>query len=250
MQNLTKTIKIPSNGLFGGAKEITIRALQNKERKILLEARDFSVFEQLLRSVTVQPQQFTTENLHINDIMYVMYELRNLSFGPTYTQKHKCQHCGKEQDVTINIDEMKPIILSDEDVEKAKEIKVVLPVSQDTVYLQLIPNGKSKEIERLVKQKQARENLKSVEGYDYTLRMCEAITKIESKETVDTQLAKVAYLNNMAMKDLLAIENATAKIIFGLDRKLFIPCSNCIEEMEVHGAIVPEFFRPTDFTIN
>ena len=52
------------------------------------------------------------------------------------------------------------------------------------------------------------------------------------------------------MKDLLSIEEATNKIEFGLDRKLYRTCINCNEEMEVYGAIVPEFFRPSIISSN
>ena len=35
MENLEKTYNVPSNGVFGGPKQITIRAMTTREEKIL-----------------------------------------------------------------------------------------------------------------------------------------------------------------------------------------------------------------------
>ena len=45
METLERTYPIPINGLFGGPKEITLRAMTTREEKILLSTRDFSVFD-------------------------------------------------------------------------------------------------------------------------------------------------------------------------------------------------------------
>ena len=53
MNYLEKTYKIPSNGVFDGPKEITLREMTTKEEKIMLGTKDLSVFERLVKSCTI-----------------------------------------------------------------------------------------------------------------------------------------------------------------------------------------------------
>ena len=54
MNTFEKTVQLPSNGLFGGPKEITLRAMTTKEEKIILSSRDFSVFENIYNEKTLK----------------------------------------------------------------------------------------------------------------------------------------------------------------------------------------------------
>ena len=111
MKTVEKTFQLPSNGLFGGPKEITLRAMTTKEEKILMTSRDFSVFERLVKSCCVEPKDLDIGLLHQNDIMYLIYALRELTFGTTYNQEIKCPECGAKQEIEVDISEMEVNIL-------------------------------------------------------------------------------------------------------------------------------------------
>ena len=90
MDTIEKRIQLPSNGYFGGPKEVTIRAMTTREEKIILSARDFSVFTQLVRSCITDPEDIDVGLLHQNDIMYLVYALRELTFGNTCHRGLRC----------------------------------------------------------------------------------------------------------------------------------------------------------------
>ena len=97
MESFEKTFKLPSNGYFGGPKEITLRAMTTKEEKLLYTSRDLGFLDRLIKSCCIEPTDLDTTTLHQNDIMYLTFALRELTFGNTYMQEVVCPHCGRER---------------------------------------------------------------------------------------------------------------------------------------------------------
>lgn len=242
METLERTYPIPSNGLFGGPKEITLRAMTTREEKILLSTRDFSVFDRLIKSCCVEPKELDTDLLHQNDIMYLTYVLRDLTFGNTYTQEINCPECGFKQEIEVDISDMEINILNVENIED--RLKVTLPVSGDTLQLKLLSNGDNKRITKMIKTKTAKGRLQDPKSYEYTVRLMETIVT-KNDEDFENSEAKRNYVDTLNMKDLIAIQNTLKDIDFGIDNSIVVTCLSCLEDIEVNGLICPEFFRPT-----
>lgn len=92
MNNIEKIFQLPSKRAFGGP--IEIRYDWKRGEKILLTARDFTVFERLVESCTVKPKDLDLGTLNQNDIMYFVCDLRVLTSGNTYLQGIVCSKCG------------------------------------------------------------------------------------------------------------------------------------------------------------
>ena len=152
MKYLEKTFKVPSNGVFGGPKKVTLREMTTREEKILLGTRDFSVFERLVKSCCVD-EDISFDKLHTADIMYLTFMLRELTYGPEYTQEVDCPHCGKAQTITADITEMNPKILSDADAKKLSEGVTVELSNKDKVTVSMLSIGDANAIERIIKTK-------------------------------------------------------------------------------------------------
>lgn len=242
MNTVEKTIKLPSNGLFGGPKEITIRAMTTKEEKILVSSRDFSVFERLLKSCCVEPEDLDTGLLHQNDIMYLVYAIRQLTFGDTYTQEINCPECGFKQDIEVNISEMEVNILDTEDLEERLTVK--LPVNGDTLQLKILSSGDIKRLDKQVKSKFSKGKIKDPDAYEFLIKLMEVIVTKNGEEFED-QEEKKHYVDNLHMRDLVTIQNTLKEVEFGLDPSIIRTCERCNEDMEVSGLICPEFFRPS-----
>lgn len=242
MNTIEKRIQLPSNGYFGGPKEVTIRAMTTKEEKIILSARDFSVFTQLVRSCIVDPEDIDVGLLHQNDIMYLVYALRELTFGNTYTQEVICPECGFKQETEIDINEMNVTYLDSEGLEDTLLVK--LPVNGDELQLKLLSSGDNNRLDKQVKNRTAKGKVQDPETYEFTIKLMETIV---SKNGGDFESFedKRNYVDTLNMKDLVAIQNTLNKIEFGLDPSVVITCNKCKEEVEVSGLICPEFFRPT-----
>lgn len=242
METVEKTIKIPSNGYFGGPKEVTLRAMTTKEEKILLSTRDYTVFDRLLKSCCIEPKDLDTSLLHQSDIMYLVYELRQLTFGSKYTQTVTCPVCGFKQEIEIDITEMEVSYLDTENVSGL--LIAELPVSGDNLQLKLLSSGDIRAIDKKIKMKVSKGKVKDPDTYEFTVKLMEAI---ESKngEPFNNEDEKKNYVDNLHMQDLVEIQNTISRIDFGLDNTIVRECAKCHDDMEVAGLICPEFFRPT-----
>ena len=242
MNSFEKTVQLPSNGLFGGPKEITLRAMTTKEEKILMSSKDFSVFDRLVKSCCIEPKELDTGLLHQNDIMYLVYALRQLTFGDSYVQEIVCPECGFKQEVEIDISEMTINLLDTEGLEKKLQVK--LPVNGDELQLKLLSSGDIKRLDKVVKIKASKGKLLDPESYEFTIKLMETIVTKNGEEFEDEE-AKRHYVDELNMRDLVAIQNTLSKIEFGLDNTVIKTCSKCKEDVEVNGLICPEFFRPS-----
>lgn len=243
MESFEKTFKLPSNGYFGGPKEITLRAMTTKEEKLLYTSRDLGFLDRLIKSCCVEPKDLDTTTLHQNDIMYLTFALRELTFGNTYMQEVTCPMCGTKQPVEIDISEMNIEILDTDGIEE--KLTVNLPVNKDTLQLKLLSRGDTQRLERIVKQKTTKGKLKNPEEYELLIKLAELIVT-RNGEDFESYEDKLHYVDTLNLRDLNVIQKAISKLDFSLDNSNLRVCSRCGEEMEVAGLISPEFFHPTE----
>lgn len=242
MKTIEKKFQLPSNGLFGGPKEIVLRAMTTKEEKILMTSKDFSVFERLVKSCCVEPKDLDIGLLHQNDIMYLVYALRELTFGPTYNQEINCPECGAKQTIEVDISEMDVDVLDTDNLDQKLVVK--LPISKDTLQLKLLSSGDLKRLEKQVKTKAVKGKLKDPESYEFLIKLMETIVS-RNGEDFESIEEKQNYADNLHMQDLVAIQNVLTSIEFGINPAIVRTCNSCNEDVEVNGLICPEFFRPS-----
>ena len=242
MNTFEKTVQLPSNGLFGGPKQITLRAMTTKEEKILMTTRDFSLFERLIISCCVEPKDFDIGKLHQNDIFYLIYALRNITFGDTYEQEMECPECGVKRPIEVHISELETLILDTDGLEEKMTIK--LPVNEDTLVLKFLSIGDIKRIDKLVKVKSQKGKLQDPESYSFITKLMETIVS-RNGEDFENEAEKRNYVETLHMRDINAIQKCMSDIEFGLDNTIIVDCSNCGEEVETRALIAPEFFRPS-----
>ena len=242
MNTIEKTFQVPSNGAFGGPKEITLRAMTTKEEKILMSTKDLSVFDRLIKSCCVEPKDLDIGLLHQNDIMYLVYALRSITFGNTYIQEMTCPECGFKQEIEVDIGEMNINILDTEDLDE--RLTVTLPIAKDTLQLKMLSSGDIKRLDKQIKAKVTKGKIQDPDSYEFLIKLMETIVNRngEDFESIDE---KRNYTDNLHMQDLVAIQNTLKNIEFGLDNSIIRTCNKCGEDVEVNGLICPEFFRPT-----
>ena len=240
METLERTYKVPSAGLFGGPTEVTLRPMTTKEEKIIYTSRDMSFIEKIVKSCIVEPKNVDIDLLHPNDITYLLYMIRELTFGPNYKQKMQCPYCGLRQDIEIDITEMTYEILDLESLDEKLNVK--LPVCGDTIQLKLLSQGDFNHIDEYIKRLVRQNKLEDPEGYKYVYRFAKMIKTINGEEKEDIKEV-ISYVDNLNMRDFGAIKDILQSIPIGINTLNIRKCRNCGEEVEVFGAAVPEFFR-------
>ena len=239
METLTKDFEVPSKGIFGGPEKVTLRPMTTKEEKLLYTANDSTFIEKIVKSCCIDPKDLDTNKLHPADLTYLLFMLREMTFGPTYRQQMQCPYCNLKQDIEIDITEMK-VYLLDED-ELNENVSFELPICGDAIELKLLSNGDISNIAKEVKRLNRQDKLQDAESYEYIYRFASCIKTINNEERPIKDI--MDYLDNLNLRDFDEIKKRLSKIHIGLDTSLIRNCKKCGEEVEVLGTTVPEFFR-------
>lgn len=245
----TQEIELPSAGYFGGPAKVRIRRMTIREEEILYLADDNPTYlDDIALSCIVSPKNISLNVLHPNDLMYLLYAIRNISFDSQYKQNSICPMCRQAHLETVDITQL-PINFLDKDyVNLMKEVK--LPLSGDTVGIKILTEGELLElddrIQREIRAKKITDS-KKAKLYEFQMRREAVIDTVNGEPFKDIE-SKRNYINMMASKDYNKIVNASSAIrdSFGLDRKLEVKCPYCKRPYESEASIVPEFFRPSD----
>ena len=240
METLTKEFELPSQGLFGGPKKVTVRPMTTREEKMLYTTKDATYLDKIVKSCIVEPSDCSLDNLHAADITYLLFMIREMTFGPNYKQNMQCPYCNHQQLIEIDITEMANYLLDFEELEKYSTIE--LPICGDTIKIKLLSNKDVNEINKTIKQLAKRDKVLDIDGYEYTYRFAKLIESINGEEVEDIKEV-VSYLDNLNLRDFDEIKKALSNIRIGIDTTNIRECKKCGEEVEVQGLITPEFFR-------
>ena len=94
---------------------------------------------------TCMENNYSAKKLLSYDAIYMMYALRQITYGTDYHFKVKCSDCGKEFGYDMSVSD----IDFEELKEKVDEREIKLPVSKYTVTMRLLRLGDEEEITRL-----------------------------------------------------------------------------------------------------
>ena len=245
----TQEVELPSQGYFGGPTKVRIRRMTIREEEILYLSDDNPTYlDDIALSCIVSPKNISLNVLHPNDLMYLLYAIRNISFDSQYKQNSICPMCRQAHLETVDITQL-PINFLDADyVNLLKEVR--LPLSGDTIGIKVLTEGEllalDEKIQHEIRAKKINDT-KKAKLYEFQMRREAVINTVNGEPFKDLE-TKRNYINAMASKDYNKIVNVSSLIrdSFGLDRRLEVKCPYCKRPYESEASIVPEFFRPSD----
>lgn len=245
----TQEIELPSAGYFGGPSKIKIRRMTIKEEEILyLSDSNPNFLDDLALSCIVSPSNVTLDVLHPNDLLYILFAIRNITFDNMYQQNSICPSCRQNHLENVDITKLPINFLIAKDIDEMRNVK--LPDNGDTIRLNILTEGQLLALDEKIKREIRQHKIMDVNQaklYEFQVRREAFVDSVNDKEFNSLE-EKRNYLNTLTSKDYNKIINTTNKIrdSFGLDRKLEINCPFCGRPYESEAAIVPEFFRPID----
>ena len=238
---LTEVVKMPSRGMIPGVpKEVTIRAIQRKDKKKMLMSETDNILLSLLQYSIVAPTDFNVYNLLPFESEYLLYRLRILTYGPNHTFKHKCQYCGETNDVEMDLNSIPILELPD----KFKiTFDITLPVSGNVLTCKLLSEG-----EKLNINKQAKElkNATGNDNVDIDMIWEARIVAINGNSKI-APIEKSQFLDEMNDYDSEYFMEYYIKYEgnYGLQTKLKYSCDKCGKMNESDMPSIYTFFRPT-----
>lgn len=237
------TVLLPSKGILykedNIPANITLRGMTTKDEKIMYASQGADVFKKILRNCIVSPENIDINRLISADEMFLILQLRMVTFGDKYKVRSTCPHCGSVDEHEISLSDFDIMYLDDNFTEP---INIELPASGDTLSLRLLRNSDTEYVEKYARRfaKQFNQNYKEVM---YICRMAKYITAINGKP-VDFVDAR-SYVENMVSLDSAKMQTVINSIIVGVDTIVDHECTSCGELYDFAMPITSEFFRPT-----
>jgi hypothetical protein len=243
----SETISLPSKGWFYedsnplSSGQVEMKMMTAKEEDILTNQNYIQkgvVFQKLLRSLILDP------NININDILLMdqnslMLAARRLAYGDKYKVKVSCPRCSEENDISIDLSEIKD---SDIDVEKfprgLNEFEFTLPKSGVVIKYKLL---NQKDQESIDSETRVLRKINKNESSDVTTRLRHIITSVNGN--TDKIYIKNFVLNMLSF-DAKSLRDHMIETLPSVDMTFNFECSSCshLERMDVPMTV--QFFWP------
>lgn len=241
---IQETFTLPSRGKcypnMDVPEQITLRAMNTMDEKIRVSSNNpFVSTPTLIQNCILNTDSVKAEELKFFDLYFLMFKLRTITYGSEYKLKGiYCDHCGKEQEITANIDDLKVNYLPDDFVEP---FNIKLPISGDVLGCKLLSAKDYDDIQRETERRSS----KGMDDSDFILSYVQRIVTINGEATVPALVEN--YVQEMNARDLRAFDIEYGKISnnVGLDLTYTCQCPTCGAEMTFQVPLVNEFFRPT-----
>lgn len=118
--NVEKTI-LPTNGLVGYEREVTISAMKGRHLSAMLSSLDEGSIDSVIEDI-IEPKIDINE-LTDEDKTFILHKSRVLTFGNLIKQTLKCPICGDVHEYEIHYDNFEITYLTEEDTQKTVEVE-------------------------------------------------------------------------------------------------------------------------------
>jgi len=242
---ISEKYEIPSRGKVYGdldvPSEFTLRAMTTLEEKMRLAGQGLSTIPNLINACLMSPTDFDTSILKIFDLQFLMYKLRIVTYGPEYKLVVRCDNCGKENDVVVNLDDL-PVKYAEDNYIEPFTVGP-LPVSGDIITCRILSANDFIEIE-----KESKRILSKTPNYvgdpEFILTYRYKISTINGQEVLPFKLQE--YIEKMHARDMRFFDSKYADLTenIGLDFEQVHVCTSCGSDIKYTLQVTDEFFRP------
>ena len=171
------------------------------------------------------------------DLLAIYIKIRSISLGSIIPTVSVCPACGNKQTTDWELNKIECNFLGLD----SYPIKITLPESKETLYLE-IPTIKSSKIAKGEAQKRAARYNKKVSDYLDTFSMLICVRSDHGMDLV----TRAEWYENLQLKDAMFIDQAFSLIQdFGLVTRQRVICKDCNHPYMVPLQINKEFFRPS-----
>ena len=226
LQNVTDKmrwiqVELPSQGLLypEAQKVVDIRPITFDDERMLKStqgSRDAEgTLEKLLRNCIrgIDVSEMTPE-----DKLYVLYRLRGISYGDTYTLEHDCENCGTRSKLDLSINTLKTTPLKEE------HMRFVLPDSQQEIQIKLPRTQDMHLVDTIDKM---HENMHM---------FIHNIAGVSDKTVIE------AFIQKTTVRDVDMIRTHIFSPEYGMENHFFYSCNACGTKNRVPIELTSNFF--------
>ena len=244
---IAETFTLPSHGKIYEEEvnpEVILSSMTTKHEMLRLSTSEDSnrLMADIIDDCIQSDVGISAYDMCLADYQYLMYKLREVTFGNEYEMIGVCPYCGNREDISVDLDELE-IKEFTEDILDMMEI--ILPISGDEIEITMQTPRSLDDTARQVKQ--ARRKLKNKENPEILYVMLNSIIRKNGEDF--SPIEEELWLRNLPLADTNAILASIDRLntSFGMDLTVYHTCSNCGQEFVAPFRVNDSFFRPSVF---
>lgn len=243
---IQEVFTLPSNGrLYAGLNipsEIRLRAMSTLDEKIRLASNNpFKTTPALIKNCIIGAD-FDTEDLKLFDLYFLMFKLREITYGSDYNINMTCRHCGSTNKISVDLSSLDVTSLDETDVEP---FTIKLPKSGDQIACKYLSCKDLNRLQNEVDRIRLKDPSVDEADIQFIPSLCSRVVSINGEEWPAPKLTKYmqelhAMDYNYFNKKYLSITNKP-----GINLNYVETCEKCAKPMIFEVPILGEFFSPS-----
>lgn len=241
-----KEVQLPSLGkLYGGEIPegyVTIEPMGTKEEKLFSAGAQtgIQVISKIFDSCVSCPVDH--QELVLGDRMFLLLQIRAVSYGREYEYPFKCDECTKKSYGLIDLDNMPLRHPKDDNKEDPSKFVVKLPVLGNELGLRLLIGRDEESIQRYVQQMTARTRGRGSD-VEYIYRLARRIDTIDGQQVGIREAME--FVETIKGEDSLHLRDEISDHDVGPELEVEPTCSHCgFPNGPFAMPFDSEFFRP------
>ena len=225
---------------------VHLRTMTTEEEMRRLSHTDYpcKVICSIIDDCLIDPIGISSYDLCLGDYQYLLHRLRVVTYGNQYPSSSICPICGRVNRLVLNLDEIKTLSFSEEEIENL--LNIDLPVKGSKIRLKFTTPRDLDEIAKEEREFQEA-NPDNEININYLLQLKHAVDTVNGQHLDKIKLD--VFLRQLAMKDTNIIYQNMTKLNekVGIDTRIQNVCSNpkCGAHYATTFRITNEFFGPT-----
>lgn len=240
-EEFLKDVTLPSRGQFYGDKlpggVVSIEPLGTREEKLFATNRAAQLIDKIFeKCVRCEPLSHT--ELVLGDRLFLLLQLRVISYGENYQFPFRCSECGAKSYGDVNLDTLPVKTAADR---ATGLFTVELPLCGSTVEMRLLTGQDEIQIRKYAAQINQKSRGKDV-GSEHVYRLARRINKIDGEDVGIRETME--FVESLKGKDSLRIKDAIDDNEVGPELEVEPECHSCGFSNELVLPFEAEFFRP------
>lgn len=237
------SVTLPSEGLpYLGALPggvVSVHPIRVKEEKILAGLQDNRWQEGLhLLLKSCLATDFDPNELTLSDRLFLLFQLRTLSYGPMYDFEITCPKDGVQFTHSCDLTKLAVKHLP---ADFKEPFEILLPSSNQVVGLRLLRPKDEVDLRKFTDAQRVRKS-KTINEDSYSYRLSLHITSVEGVALEPGE--RMEWVENLIGMDSQAIQEAVEETDSGLDGTVSVTCPTCSHQINQSIPWTSTFFRP------
>lgn len=238
-----KEVQLPSKGvLYNGAIPsglVQIEPMGTREEKLFAGGQKGSAVINRIYDLCLHlPNNFDHRDLVVGDRLFILLQLRAITYGSEYSYSFKCHECRKKSTGILNLNNL-PLLTPPEGF--TGFIPVTFPLARKTAELRLLTGKDEDKVDQYSAQLQ--KHGADSEGASYVYRLARRIEKIDDQPVGIKEAME--FVDSLKGLDSLAISEALDQYDVGPVLEVNPDCTSCqYPNGPMTLPLDQEFFRP------